>query len=148
MYTCVMTHVDSSLTDLYTGYWSPSHDNLCHFKVSVLVSLEWGHQTLSCFWFLTYPHTSRVCSCFIMWPKFNHIGSFALDKVHIWGRTYDFWSSEPGWPCSEWCSPIPSIYLQMIRFCSSSWLSKVPLCTSITFFLIHSSIEGHQTRDW
>jgi hypothetical protein len=27
--TRVMTHVDSSLTDLYPGYWSPSHDNLC-----------------------------------------------------------------------------------------------------------------------
>jgi hypothetical protein len=24
--TCVMTHVDLSLTDLYPGYWFPSHD--------------------------------------------------------------------------------------------------------------------------
>jgi hypothetical protein len=40
VYTCVTTQVDSSLTDLYTGYWSPSHDNLCCFKVSVLVPLN------------------------------------------------------------------------------------------------------------
>jgi hypothetical protein len=56
-----MTHVNSSLTDLFTGYWSPSHDNLCRFKVSVLAPLEWGHQTLSCFGFSTDPHTSCVC---------------------------------------------------------------------------------------
>jgi hypothetical protein len=29
---CVMTHVDSSLTHLYSGSWSPSHVNFCHFK--------------------------------------------------------------------------------------------------------------------
>jgi hypothetical protein len=52
-------------------------------------------------------------------------------KVRIWGRTYDFWSSELGWPHSKWCSLVPSIYLQMIRF-HSSWLTKIPLCTSTT----------------
>jgi hypothetical protein len=58
MYKCVTTKVDSSLTDLYTGSWSPSHVDFCHFKVSVLVSLEWGHQTLSCFGFSTYSYIS------------------------------------------------------------------------------------------
>jgi hypothetical protein len=56
MYKCVTTQVDSSLTDLCTGSWSPSHVNLYCFKVSVLVPLEWEHQTLSYFGFLTYPH--------------------------------------------------------------------------------------------
>jgi hypothetical protein len=43
------------LTDLFTGSWSLSHIDLCHLKVSVLVPLQWGHQTLSCFGFPTYP---------------------------------------------------------------------------------------------
>jgi hypothetical protein len=29
--------------------------------------------------FSTYPHTSRMCSPFVMWSKWNHIASFALD---------------------------------------------------------------------
>jgi hypothetical protein len=61
IYKCVTTQVDSSLTDLYTGSWSPSHADLCRFKVSVLVSLEWGHQMLSCFEFSTYSQISCMC---------------------------------------------------------------------------------------
>jgi hypothetical protein len=34
--TCVMTHVDSPLTEFYPGFRSPSHDRLCCFKTSVL----------------------------------------------------------------------------------------------------------------
>jgi hypothetical protein len=49
------------------------------FKVSVLVPVQWGHQTLSCFGFPTYPHTSCMCSPLSMWPKSNHIAAFALD---------------------------------------------------------------------
>jgi hypothetical protein len=41
MYKCVTTQVDSSLTDLYTGSWSHSRVDCSHFKVSVLVPLEW-----------------------------------------------------------------------------------------------------------
>jgi hypothetical protein len=66
MYTCVTTQVDSSLTDLYTSSWSPSCVNLCRFKVSVLVPLEWGHQTLSCFGFSTYSYISCMCSPFLV----------------------------------------------------------------------------------
>jgi hypothetical protein len=51
MYKWVTTQVDSSLTDLYTGSWSPSRVDLCCFKVSVFISVEWGHQMLSCFGF-------------------------------------------------------------------------------------------------
>jgi hypothetical protein len=29
--------------------------------------------------FLTYLHTSLVCSCLIMWPKSNQVAIFALD---------------------------------------------------------------------
>jgi hypothetical protein len=79
MYKCVTTQVDSSLTDLFTSSWSLSHIDLCHFKVSVLAPLQWGHQTLLCFGFPTYPHTSRMCSPLIMWPKSNSIAVFALD---------------------------------------------------------------------
>jgi hypothetical protein len=77
--SCTNVQVGSSLADLYTGSWSPSRVDLCQFKVSVLVPLEWGHQTLSCFGFSTYPHTSRMCSPLVMWPKSNHIAAFVLD---------------------------------------------------------------------
>jgi hypothetical protein len=68
MYKCVTTQVV-----LYTGSWSPSHVDLCHFRVSVSVPLEWGHQMCSCFGFSIYPHTSRMCSPLVMWPKSNSI---------------------------------------------------------------------------
>jgi hypothetical protein len=74
----VMTHVDSSLIDLYPGYWSPSHDNLCCFNISVLVPLEWGHQRLSCFGFSTHFYITEMCSLLAMWSKSNHIAAFAL----------------------------------------------------------------------
>jgi hypothetical protein len=61
--------VDSSLTDLYTGSWSPSRVDLCHFKVFVLAPLEWGHQAVSCFGFSTYPHTSWMRSPLVVWPS-------------------------------------------------------------------------------
>jgi hypothetical protein len=77
--TCVMIHVDSSLADLYTGYWFPSHNNLCRFKVSVSTPLEWGHQTLSCFRFSTYFYIFHTCSPLVMWSQSNHIATFALD---------------------------------------------------------------------
>jgi hypothetical protein len=54
----------------------------------VLVPLQWGHQILSCFGFLTYPHTSHVCSPLVMWPKSNHITSFALDLKSTYEREH------------------------------------------------------------
>jgi hypothetical protein len=77
--TCFMTHVDSFLTDLYSGYWSHSHDNLCCFKVSVLAPLKWGHQMLSCFGLSTYFYITHMCSSLVMWFQSNHIAAFALD---------------------------------------------------------------------
>jgi hypothetical protein len=77
--TRVMTHVDSSLIDLYPGYWSPSHDNLCCFRVSVLAPLEWGHKMLSCFGFSTYFWITHMLSPLVMWPQSKHIATFALD---------------------------------------------------------------------
>jgi hypothetical protein len=79
MYKCVTTQVDSSLSDLFTSSRSPSHIDLCYFKVSVLVPLQWGHQTLSCFGFPTCPHTSHMCSPFSMWTKSYSIAIFSLD---------------------------------------------------------------------
>jgi hypothetical protein len=97
MYKCVTTQVNSSLTDLYTGSWSPPHVDLCHFKVSVLVPLQWGHQMLSCFGFSTFSHISRMCSppCHVTQVQ-PHCCICPRSKAHIWGRTYDLWSSEPG----------------------------------------------------
>jgi hypothetical protein len=66
MYPCVTTHADSTLTDLYIGSWSPAHDNICCFKVSVLVPPEWGHQMLSCFGF-----SPKTCAlpCHVIWVQ-------------------------------------------------------------------------------
>jgi hypothetical protein len=79
MHKCVITQIDSSLPDLFASSWSPSQIDLCHFTVSVLVPLQRGHQTLSCFGFPTYPHSSHMCSPLVMWPKSNNIAVFSLD---------------------------------------------------------------------
>jgi hypothetical protein len=47
MHKCITTLIDSSLSDLFTTSWSPSQIDLCHFKVTLLAPLQWGHQTLS-----------------------------------------------------------------------------------------------------
>jgi hypothetical protein len=75
----VKTQNNSSLPDLFTSSRSPSHIEPCHFKVSVLAPLQWGHQTLSSFGFPTYPHTSWMCSPLSVWLKYNNIAAFALD---------------------------------------------------------------------
>jgi hypothetical protein len=133
MYKCVTTQVDSSLIDLYPGYWSPSHDNFCCFKVSVLAPLEWGHQMLSGFGFSTYFYITEMCFPLIMWSKSNHSAVFSLDlKSAYEGEHTIFWSSEIGWPYSERCSLAPSIYLQMIRFHPSP-------PTSVVFIALQNS---------
>jgi hypothetical protein len=109
MYKCVTTQVDSSLLHLFTGSPSPSHTELCHFKVSVLIPLQWGYQTLFCFGFPTYPHTSRMCSPFlnnIKWCSVHDESSFIsfsgfyiqdmfLNKLlyFFMVKYYHFWSN-------------------------------------------------------
>ena len=44
---------------------------------------------------------------------------------------------------SAWQSLGPSMLLQMALFHSLLWLSRIPLCICTTFFLIHSSVDGH-----
>jgi hypothetical protein len=117
-YTCVTTHVSSSLTDLYTAYWSPSHVNFCRFKVSVLVPLEWGHQTLSCFGFYTCSYISCMCSPLAMWSKSNHIAAFALDLKSAYKGEHTIFGLPSLANLAQ--NDVPSIYLQMIRFHSTS----------------------------
>jgi hypothetical protein len=134
MYPCVTTHVDSTLNDLYIGSWSLGHDNLCHFKVSVLVPLEGGYQMLSCFWFLTYSYTFGMCSPLVLCSKSNHIAAFSLDLKSIYeGEHTIFLFLSLADLTQNDVALVPSIYLQRIRFHSSLWLSKIPLCTSTTF---------------
>jgi hypothetical protein len=133
MHKCITTWIDSSPPDLFTTSQSPSLIDLCLFKVTVLTPLQWWHQTLSSFGFLTDPHSSRMCSPLSLWPKSNNIMAFVQSKVCIWGRTWNVWSSKHGWPRLGWCSQVRSIYLRMIRFHSSLWLSKIPLCINTTF---------------
>jgi hypothetical protein len=118
MYRCVTIQVDSSQTDLFTSSWSHSHIDLCGFKGSVLVPLEWGHQTLSCFEFLTYPHTSCMCSPLVMWPKSNHIAVFALDLK----STYEGEHTIIGLLRLAWLTSLRMIdmcYFKWIYYCSS-----------------------------
>jgi hypothetical protein len=88
---------------------------------------------LSCFGFLLYLYLLYVLSPYLVIQIQPHCCICPRSKVRIWGRRYYFWSSEPGWPGSEWCSPVPSIYMWVIGFHSSTWLSKIPLCRSTTF---------------
>jgi hypothetical protein len=114
MYPCVTIHVDSTLTDLYTGSWSPSHDNFCHFKVSALVPLDWGHQTFSCFRFYTYSYfwqywksNSRPHTCYTNAPvpwcwnlRKVFLGSQGPESrvVRTWGtESGEAWSSVSKW---------------------------------------------------
>jgi hypothetical protein len=79
MYKCVTTQVDSFLTD-FTLVPDPLFVlTSVALKVSVLVPLEWGHQTLSWFGFSTYPQTCCMCSPLVTSPKSNNIAVFALD---------------------------------------------------------------------
>jgi hypothetical protein len=88
MYKCVATQADSSLPDLFTISWSPSCMDFCHIKVSILVPLQWGHQTLSNYGFPTYPHTSHRCSLLSKWPKSYNIVVFALDLMSTYEGEY------------------------------------------------------------
>jgi hypothetical protein len=91
------TQMDSSLPDLFTSSQSPSHIDLCHFKVTVLSPPQWVHQTLSSFGFPICHHTSHVCSPLSMWPKSNNITAFVLVlKFAYEGDHTIFGFSEPG----------------------------------------------------
>jgi hypothetical protein len=60
----------------------------CHFKVSVLVLLEWGYQTLSCFGFSTYSYISRMCSPLFLWSESKNVAAFALDLKSAYEREH------------------------------------------------------------
>jgi hypothetical protein len=53
MHLCVATHTGSSLPDLFTTSWSPSHSGLCQVKITIFALLQWAHQPHSSFRFLS-----------------------------------------------------------------------------------------------
>jgi hypothetical protein len=79
MHKCITTQIDSSLPDLFTTSQSPSHIDLCHFKVTVFTPLQWVHQTLSSFGFSTFTYSSCIHSPLSMWPMSSNITAFVLD---------------------------------------------------------------------
>jgi hypothetical protein len=94
---CITTQIDTSLPNLFTTYQLPSHSDLCHFKVDILAPLQWGHQTLSNFWFPIFPYSSCMCSPLSMCPMSNNITVFILGlKSAYEGEHMIFWPSEPG----------------------------------------------------
>jgi hypothetical protein len=44
MHKCITARIDSFLSDLFITSQSPSHIDLCCFKVTVLAPQQWGHQ--------------------------------------------------------------------------------------------------------
>jgi hypothetical protein len=78
MQNCIRAQIDSSLPDCFTTSLTPSHINLCHFKVTILAPLQWGHQTFSSFGFPTYPLSSCMCSPLSVWTMSNNITAFVL----------------------------------------------------------------------
>jgi hypothetical protein len=72
------TQIDSSLPDLFTTSQSPSHSDLCHFKITLFTPLQWAHQTLSSFGFPTFPYPSCMCSPLSVWPVSNNITACVL----------------------------------------------------------------------
>jgi hypothetical protein len=73
--TCVL-RIDSSLPDLFTTSWSPSHSDFCQFKIPVLAPLQRAHQTLSSFGFPPFPYSSCMCPPLSMWLMSNNITAF------------------------------------------------------------------------
>jgi hypothetical protein len=106
MYKCVTSQVDSPLTDLFTSSWSPSHIDLCHFKVSVLVPSAVRTSNTIMLW-VSYLSPYLLC---VLYPyHVTEVGPNCCicprSKVWVWGRTHDFWSSEPGFTLSTALSP-------------------------------------------
>jgi hypothetical protein len=133
MHKYVTTQADSSLSDLFTISWSPSHIELCHFKVTVLAPRQWGHQTLSSFPFPTYPHTSCMCSPITMWPKSKKYCCICLDLKSTYEREHTIFGplSLPNLTQNDVLQFRP--FTWEIIFHSSSRLSKTPLCIRTTF---------------
>jgi hypothetical protein len=48
------------------------------FKVTILATLQWAHQTHSSFGFPTFPYSSCMYSPLSMWPMSNNITAFVL----------------------------------------------------------------------
>jgi hypothetical protein len=47
--------------------------------------------------FLPFLYSSRACFPLSVWPMSNNITAFCFKSIIcIWGRTYNFWPSEPG----------------------------------------------------
>jgi hypothetical protein len=64
-----------------------------------------------------------------------------LSVFHVWDKTCRLCVSEPGLLHLTWCPPIISIYLQT-TWHYSLWLSNIPLCIYITFFLSIHQLKG------
>jgi hypothetical protein len=70
MHKCITTQIDSSLPDLFATSWSPSHTDLCDFKVTVLAPQQWGLQVklLTCFLTILNIFYNRI-----FWINWSHV---------------------------------------------------------------------------
>jgi hypothetical protein len=51
MHLCIATHIGSSLPDLFTTFWSPSHSGLCQLKITLFAPQQGARQPHSSFRF-------------------------------------------------------------------------------------------------
>jgi hypothetical protein len=61
MHVYITTHIGSSLPDLFTTSWSPSHSDLSQFKILLFFYSEHINY-IQVLGFLPFPYSSRACS--------------------------------------------------------------------------------------
>jgi hypothetical protein len=92
MYLCIATHIVSSLPDLFTTSWFPSHCGLCLFEITLFAPLQWACQPHYSFrfpslsLFLPCPFSSLTCD-----PCPTILLHLFWSIIHICGRTCNFW---------------------------------------------------------
>lgn len=102
---------------LFPGFHPPSQTFIDFFFYQMVSLMPCSHShfcCVSCSWFCN----QRKLATFI---SYLHVS----DLLH--------WT---------WCSPVPSIFLQMTGFHSSAWLNSI-CCVYMHLFFIHSSVDRH-----
>jgi hypothetical protein len=84
MHMCIST-IGSSLPDLFTTCWSPSHSGLSQFKITIFAPLQWAHQPHSSFRF------SSLSVILLSW-NFNKSNFCSLLLLKISWGLYDYWN--------------------------------------------------------
>ena len=90
------------------------------------------------------PYICSLCLC-LYFCFANKMIYTIFSRFHIYALICDtcFSLSDLLQLHSVWQSLGPSMSAQMTQFCAFLWLSNILLYIGITFFFIHSSVDGH-----